>query len=303
MRGPIQGSIRDALRGALAGQLATALAALAGFQSSIALPASMGGVELLVESAVDHLDFAPERAVIGASVHVRPAAPRPEHAAPRGSMRIGGARPDPGAFAGASVVLGVEDDALNQFLQAAWLGGAFDLSDVSAIADLSGFAGAKLALRSALPPLLMPREGGAAGVDLGWGEVAFDLGLLAPGGDVRVRGFLSAILTLEGLEVDPGGRSFSPVIGPEVEVRVQVEEVNWDDLPASRAMATGMIEAVARAFLPQVLSRALRAFPLPELSLRELDPALPALVLSLRDSRMTRLESYHLVAGEVASQP
>ena len=89
----------------------------------------------------------------------------------------------------------------------------------------------------------MPRPGDAAAVDLGWGDVAFDATLTSPGASARVKGFLSLIVTLERLQVDPGGRSFGPVFAPDLEVRVQFTEVDWDWLPSTRQLATEMADA------------------------------------------------------------
>lgn len=305
VQGPIQDAIRGGVRGTLNGRLASVLAALSAFQQSIALPPALGSTELVIESAIDQLDFTKRRAVIGSSIHVRPVAPRPEHlaAAPFGAMRTGGARPDGSAFAGASVVLGVADDALNQILHAAWLGGAFDLSDISGLAGLGGLPGGRLALFSHLPPLVMPREAGAHGVDLGWGDLAFDLSFTSPQGDARVTGFLSLVLPVERLEVAPGGRSFGPVFGPEVQAHVQITQVNWGHRPTARKMFTELLQGAARNVLPGLLAEATRSVPLPDWNLAAVDSSLPSLVLSLQDPQMARLENYHLVAGSVAAQP
>lgn len=304
VQGPIQEAIRGAVRGTLDRQLAAVLAALSAFRQSMALPPALGSTELVIESAIDRLDFTAQRAVIGSSIHVRPAAPRPEHlaAAPFGAMRMGGA-PEGSAFAGASVVLGVADDVLNQFLHAAWLGGAFDLPDISGLAGLSGLPGGRLAIFSHLPPLLMPREAGAPGVDLGWGDLAFDLGFQSPQGEARATGFLSLVLPIERLEVAPDGRSFGPVFGPGVEAHVQVTGVNWGHRPTTRKMLTELLQGAARNVLPGLLAEAMGSVPLPDLDLAAIDAGLPALVLSLQDPRMARLGSYHLVAGSVAARP
>jgi hypothetical protein len=303
VRGPVQEAIRGAVQAGLEGQISRALAALASFRREITLPAALGGVELVVEAGLDRLDFTAERGAIGTSVQVRPASPRPEHAAAaRGAIRLGGARAELGPMAGASVALGVADDVLNQFLHAAWMGGAFDAEDASRIVSLAGLPIVNLALFSSLPPVLMPRPDGAAGVDLGWGDVAFDLALDGSAAGARARGYLSLVVGLERLEIDPVGRTIRPVFAPGPEVHVQVTEANWDHLPTTRAVATRLLESLVRNGLSEVLSRALGAFPLPDLDLRALDPGLPPLVLSLQEPRTSRLGRYQVVAGRVAAR-
>jgi hypothetical protein len=305
VQGAIQGAIRDTVRGELNAQLANVFTALAGLRESIALPAVLGGIELVVESGIDHLEVTAQRAVIGSYVHVRPATPKPEHlaAAPFGAMMMGGARPNASAFSGTSVVLGVKDDALNQFLHAAWLGGAFDIHDFSELTAPASLDGIRLSVFSNLPPVLMPRQGGASGLDLGWGDLSFELTLSAAQGSATVKGFLSGILTIERLEVDPGGKSFSPVFGTETEVQVQITEVNWDHRPTTRKVATEIIQTALKEALPRILAKSVRSFPLPRLDLKWIDASQPGLTLSLQDPQMTRLEKYHVVAGAVAAQP
>lgn len=299
-RGAVEGAIRDAVQGEVAARLSGTLAALGAFQTSIALPPEIGGAELLVRSALDALDFSAQRAVVGVSLQVVPRAPRAEHQATSpGAMRMGGARPDASGLAASALAVGVKDDVLNQVLHAAWLAGAFD-RDLSALA--SGFLpGAQLAVFANLPPVLMPQEGGAPGVDLGWGDLAFDLRLPAPQGTARAQGFLSAILPIDRLDAGPAGIEIA--FAPSALAWVQVTGVTWGPGPVAREAATAILEGAMRNLLPQALAGALRPAPLPPLDLRALDPGLPALSLVLGAPQMARLGRYEFLSGSVAAAP
>lgn len=300
-RDQVQAALRGAVQGELAAQLSGALAALAAFQASIALPAEVGGAELDVASALDALDFDAQRAVIGVAVQVVPRAPRPEHqaASPLGAMRMGGARPDATGLAASAIAVGVKDDLLNQLLHAAWLAGAFD-RDLSALA--AGYLpGARLALLAGLPPVLMPQEGAGPGLDLGWGDVAFELALPAPQGTARARGYLSAVLPIDRLDAGPAGIEIA--FAPAAQAWVQVTDVTWGPGPVARESITAILEGAMRNLLPQALAQALRPLPLPRLDLRVLDPGLPALSLSLGAPRMARLGRYEFLAGSVDEAP
>jgi hypothetical protein len=308
VQGPIQDSIRQTVQSALDDQLSGILASLLELRASVTLPPELGGTELLVAAAIDHLSFTPERAVIGSAIQVRPAEVRPEHAAAaaqHGAMMMGGSRPDPTALPGSPAVLGVKDDVLNQFLHAAWLGGAFDVEDVSVVLGLPDAAGLKLGIHPTLPPLLMPRPADATAVDLGWGDIGFDATLSSSdaSASAHVSGFASVVVALERLQVDPGGGTFSPVFAPDPEVHLQLTEVNWDRLPTTRTLATDMGESLLRGALPQLLAHAIRSFPLPRLTLTTIDPSLPSVILSLEDASIERVDRYQLVGGQVVARP
>jgi len=308
VQGPIQDSIRQTVQSALDGQLSGTLASLLDLRASVTLPRELGGAELLIEAAIDHLSFTAERAVVGSAIQVRPATPRPEHAAAaaqHGAMMMGGSRPVPTVLAGSPAVLGLKDDVLNQLLHAAWLSGAFDAEDLSVVLGLSDVAGLKLAIHPMLPPLLMPRPGDATAVDLGWGDIGFDATLSASdaSASARVSGFLSLVVTLERLQVDPGGSTFSPVFAPDPEVHLQITEVNWDRRPTTRTLATDMAESLLRGALPQLLAHAIHSFPLPSLTLTTIDSGLPRVALSLEDATILRADRYQLVGGQVVARP
>ena len=90
---------------------------------------------------------------------------------------------------------------------------------------------------------------------------------------------------------------------PDPEVHLQITEVNWDRLPTTRTLATDMAESLLRGALPQLLSHAIRSFPLPSLSLTTIDSSLPGVVLSLRDASIVRADRYQLVGGQVMARP
>jgi hypothetical protein len=301
VRGPVQEAIRAAVQGLLEERLSSLLASLADLRAAVALPRALGGVELVVEGAVDALDFTAAGAVLASAVQVRPAAPRPEHLgeATPGAMRMGsslGAAPDLG---GAALGLGLAEDVVNQLLHAAWLGGAFDAEDLAQRVDL-GLPGARVAVFSRLPPVLMPREAGAPGLDLGWGGVDFDLYLPGFRGGAEVQGTLSVVLPLDGLEADAGGIRLVP---GDPAVDVQVTGVSWEPRPQARALAGELVAGTVRSLLPRLLSDAAGAFPLPTLDLATVDPGLPPLVLSFPDPRAARAGGYLLLSADVAAVP
>jgi hypothetical protein len=304
VEGPAQAAIAQALRGALEGRLAEELSALSALQSTITLPPILGGTVLLIESRIDHLEFTKDGALVASSIAVRPATPVAEHvaASPYGAMAQGGALPPVSALGSSSLAAGVSDDALNQLLHAAWLGGAFDSSDLGARLDL-GLPGAKLSIDSRLPPVIMPRLDGAPGVDLGWGDIAFDATLPASSGAVEVRGTLSAVVSVDGFDVAAGGQRFGPAFAPGVAVSIQILEADWGEGPATRMAVTDLLTTAAANFLPAILLEAGRAFPLPSLDLRTVDPAWPSLTVSLTDTRMARLDHYELLTGDVTATP
>jgi len=305
VRGTVQRTLAGAVQQALADRTAAALALLAGQRVAVALPAELGGATLLVDSGLDALDFTAQGGLIGAWLHVHPETPRPEHlaAGPLGAMRLGGTRPDLGAFLaalpGAGLAIAVQDDLLQQVLHAAWLAGAFD-RDLSAFLG-GAFPGASLNVFAGLPPVVMPKAGGAPGVDVGWGEVAFGLRLPGPGGTLEAQGTFSAILPVDRLEAGPAGIDLA--FDAAVVAWAQVTSVNWGPGPVAREALTAELEGALRNLLPQVLAQAVRPVPLPRLDLAALDPALPSFGLSLASPRLERIGRYEVLAGSVTTVP
>jgi hypothetical protein len=210
--------------------------------------------------------------------------------------------PDPAALEADPVALAVSDDVLNQILHAAWLAGAFDVEDLAAIVPLGdALPGARVALSSGLPPVVIPRRGDSPGVDIGWGELAFDLAFAGPSGAATVRGVLSLVVGLERLEADASG-GLRPVFAPGAEVAVQVTHVDWDHLPTTRRLTEGLVAALVRNALPDLLGR-VASIPLPALDLGALDPGLGPITLALDAPRVDRLGRYTVLAGGVASGP
>jgi hypothetical protein len=305
----VRGPVQDALRGAVADRfqawLAEAVDRLAAFQLPLDLPAELGGTRLLVETRLDLVDVTPARALVGTALQVRAEAPLPAHAGARGAMRLGGGPPDLAALEGSALGLGLHLDAVNQLLHAAWQAGAFDLDDVSRLVALSGPAGLKVSLFSNLPPVVVPRPDGAPGLELGWGEVAFELRLAGatPGATATARGFLSLRLAVERLELDAGGQTFTPVLAGGPEVSVEVTQVDWDHRPTTRELAGRLLATLVANALPEALGRAVRAVPLPVLDLAGLDPTLPALRLGLVEPRTALLGHYQTVAAGLTALP
>jgi len=310
VRGPIQAAIRDGLRGALEERLARLLPALGAIGGELALPEALGGGALALETGLDLADFTAERALVGLRVRVRPAEGATlVHEAPRGAMRLGGGLPGgpagEGALAGAALAIGLGDDAVNQLLFAAWQAGAFDRKALAIDAAIEGSEGlaAVVDLTASLPPVLMPRRGGAPGVDVGWGDLGFDVELQGPRGSARVKGWISTVIGLDALGVNPIDGTFRPTFPGAPEVAVQVTSVDWDDLPASRSLTEGLVGGILRSKLAELLGEALGSTPLPVIDLGALDPSLPAVRIALSGPRDLRLGRYALVAGGVAAVP
>lgn len=301
VRGPAQEAMASAASGLLRDRLGVALGAIAARSAAFTLPPEAGGGELLLTSTLDAIDFTPMRGLLASSVGLRAVAPVPGHAGGRfGAMQLGGPIPDTSGLAASALALGVKDDVLNQLLHAAWQAGALDQPDLP-LPAAAGLAGGHLSLAPALPPVLMPRPDGAPWVDLALGDVAFVLRLPAPAGTVEARGFLSAVLPVERLEVGPDGLRI--LFGPGPRVRVEVAEVNWGHAPTSRALAQELLERAGAELLPQLLGPALGPFPLPQLDLAALDPAFAGLALRLSTPQLARLGRYQLAEGELVAAP
>jgi hypothetical protein len=302
VRGRIQSALRDGVRDAVGAQLAAVLPALASFGGELTLPAALGGGGVVLESGLDRLEFTAGHLLLGARVRVNAAAPVPAHAGAAGAMRLGGALPDPAALEGDTIALAIGDDVLNQLLHAAWRAGAFDLADLGSYLPVGGVAPAtNIRLASGLPPVVMPRRGGSPGVDVGWGDVAFDIALTGERGAAHLRGNLSLVVGLESLEADAGG--LRPVFSPGAEVAVEVTEVDWDHLPTTRRLTEGLVRAMLQNALPDLLGQAVWAFRLPALDLGALDPSLSGQTLAIDAPRAERVGSYHVVSGGVRQGP
>jgi len=300
VRGPAQQAMAAAATARLQERLAAALRAIAARSDAFRLPPQAGGGELLLASRLDAVDFTPARGLLASGLAIRAAAPRPEHGGDRGALRLGGALPDASGLAASALALGLADDALQQLLHAAWQAGAFDQADLP-LPAVAGLPGGHLSLSPALPPVLMPRPDGSPWVDLGLGDVAFVLRLPAPVGSAEARGFLSAVLPVERLEAGPDGLRI--LFGSDILLRVQVDQVNWGELPASRALAEEILQRAGTALLPQLLGTAVGLFPLPQLDLGALDPALAGLAVRLGSPQLSRLGRYQFLSGDLAVAP
>ncbi len=304
VRGAVQRAITGAVQGLVAGRAAAVLARLGGTRA-VALPPELGGAVLLVDAALDGLVFDAAWGRLSLGIQLRPESPRPEHLAvgAPGAMRLGGTPPDLAARLAAApdarIALAVQDDLLNQVLQAAWLAGAFDREFSPALGP--ALTGTRIALFAGLPPVVMPRAGGAPGVDLGWGEVAFTLGVAGPGGQLEARGTFSAILPVDHLAIGPAGLDLA--FGDAVEAFVEVDDLNWGPGPEAREAAAGVLQGALRSLLPELLARAVRPVPLPRLDLHALDPALPDLALGLASPTLERDGRYAMLTAGIIAGP
>jgi hypothetical protein len=280
------------------------VAGLGTLEASLAFPGARGGA-LEVASGLDLLDVTAERALLGVRVRVRPAAIVPRLAGARGAMRLGGALPDAAGLAGEALAVAIEDDVVNQVLHAAWLAGAFDRAGLVFTGGVAGATGTRvvLDLEAGLPPVVMPRRGGSTGVDVGWGELGFQVTLEGPGGLAHASGVAAVVVGLDGLGASPDTGTFRPVLSGAPEVAVQVTSVDWDHLPTTRRLTEGLLEGLLRSALSDLLEDAVGALPLPVIDLGRLDPDLPPIRITLDRPRDLRLERYHVVAGAVVAVP
>lgn len=300
IRGPAQAAMAAAATSLVREELAAALAAVAARSAAVRLPPQAGGGELRLDARLEVVDFTPQRAVLASGMAIGATAPLHGGAGPPGALRLGGALPDASGLAAADLALGLSDDALQQLLHAAWQAGAFDQAGL-ALPPSAGLPGGRLTLAPALPPVLVPRPDGSPWVDLCLGDVAFELRLPAPVGEAIARGWLSAVLPVERLEVGPEGLRL--LFGAEVQVRVQVDEVNWGERPASRALTEELLQRGLAALLPAQLGQALGPFPLPQLELGALDPAFAGLALRLGSPQLSRLGRHQLLSGSLEPAP
>jgi len=301
VRGRAQAAIQAALRGQLETRLGQALAALAAFRREVALPPELGGGRLLLEGGLDAADFTAARGVLSGSLRIAAASPAPGHPALFGALRLGGDLPDASGLSASALAVGLKDDVLNQLLQAAWQAGAFDVAALDLPAGSGDLAGSRLALVPRLPPVLVPRAGGAPWMDLAVGDLAFAIAVPSAGGDAVAHGFLSALLPVERLEAGSGG--LSVVFGAVPEVHVEVSDVNWDRPPLARAELQRLLERAAGSLLPGLLAGALRPLPIPALDLASLDPSFAGLTLQLGMPQLYRLGRYQFLSGDLAAVP
>jgi len=301
VRGPAQEALQAALRSLLEERLRRALATLSAFQREVALPAALGGGRLLLEGSLEALDFTAARGVLATSLRIFAAAPLPGHPAPRGAMRLGGGVPDASGLSASAVAVGLADDALNQLLFAAWQAGAFDLARAELPAGAPGLPGARLSLDPRLPPMLVPRPGGAPWMDLALGDVAFALAVPAADGDAVAHGFLSALLPVARVEVRGDGLAL--VFDEAPRLWVELSDVNWDRPPLARTATAALLERALAGLLPGLLEGALRPFPIPGLDLGSLDPSLAGISVSLGSPQLSRLGRHQFLAGDLVTAP
>lgn len=306
MHGSLQDAIARAMKDALDRRLSSMLASMASFPGkSIPLPPALGGAELILESGIDRLDFKAQQAVIGFFTKIRPAKPSAAHQGARGAIRMGSTPPDPAAFRGSSVAVVAADDVLNQLLHAAWLAGAFDAEDLSSRFWIPGLPKMRVAISSSLPPVVMPRSDGAEGVDVGWGGIRFAAqmeGKSDPRDVAHAKGVLSIVVPLERFAIAADGRSAQPIFGANPQVFVQVDEVDWDQRPASRRAFAELLQALLRSALAGLSSSSVGALPVPDATFADLAPSLGSLRLSLQDARFLRLGRHQALAGQIKAE-
>jgi len=188
----------------------------------------------------------------------------------QGSIERGGIAPDfdaaPGNFAA-----GVKDDFLNQFLYAAWAGGALELASLDGLVCALP-EGTTLGLSSTLPPVIMPGTGASA-LDVGLGDVRLSGTLTqeaaarfgaSEGGEIEI---LAAATAGASVEVDAQGYRFGISLEGEYDLSLSILKApDGIDL----AMLAAEYEVALRCVAAELLEHLFNAYPLPALNLGSL---------------------------------
>ncbi len=269
---------------------------------TVTLPPPMNTV-LNVESSFDTIDiggFYPNGyARLGLAMAVSPASP--VVTSPLGSIRRGGSVPSFNT-AQYDFGFGLKDDLLNQFLWAAWSGGAFELQDLSGTGcALPG--GLAVRMSATLPPVVMPGTNGHQ-VDIGFGDVYIETGpppgaavaaSMTPSGDV---GLYASMMIGATVTIDPDTDKLilTPAADPVIDVQI-VRAAASADRDALGAQYRDMLACL----LPRLLTEVVAAVPTPSPPIGVL--GLPGIALDARwglsNGTVDRQDPYYTVAGNV----
>jgi hypothetical protein len=304
-------AVEDLIQTALAQNLGSATKAvltevLLPTHIDLALPTD---TRLQLESGVDLLNFKDGYGQLGLYAQVLPTQLRSKVSADFGAIQAGGAPP---TFSATDYAIGVglKDDLLNQFLWAAWQGGAFDLEDIGEYASGLGLDGIRGATIGYLPPVVMPGSGGDD-IELGIGDFYVDVSIgpeLINAEAQRVSASVASLTAATGasfyvsaiigasLDVDPQTNKLIVRLGRDPQVAVQV--VTTDD-PALSILIRNVLATLMHDILPVLLSDVVEGFELPSFDLSVVGPVPPGTILGLENVRLERQGRYHLLTGGV----
>ena len=285
--------------------------------------------KLMLETGFDRfeiIDLPAQGAALTVSNYIQayPERPVAEHAQQYGAIEYGSAMPVP--CSSCAYGLGIRDDFMNQFLWALWLGGAFDMDDLSEfVADPASLSGFELSIFSNLPPVIQATEE-PGGVELAWGDIFIDVTvtpqelarLMAASGrsaqmpgdidkPIHVEAYMSAILRVDSLLVEEsnGSLRFRAAFNPDPEIYAQITAIHDPELGGlMNAELEGKLRKEMKAALMKISEKTLGSFPIPALTI----PAMygfPSMKLTLRNFDVERqdTESLHFISGNLLAVP
>lgn len=193
--------------------------------------------------------------------------------------------------------VGVKDDALNDFLWAAWAGGAFDFQPPSSDSCLAGLPGTATSVRAGLPPVLMPGRSGSA-MDVGLGDL---LVKYATADDPTAASFYVSAIGGLTIGIDSTYHRLTASVDPNPEMHVQLASA---DSGVDVAGLGPDIEQAARCLYRTRIAAVVGSYPIPSLDLGSLGiPGVPAgTVVGLSDATLTRAGSYWVLTGTAQQQ-
>jgi hypothetical protein len=317
--GMIAGAAAGAIEGVLNDVVPDMFTQLA-FNETINLPAPFS-TSVAVESAFDVINVGTDGARLGAYTQVRPTAPNPAHqGAPFGAISYGGAVPtlslDPNSFQ-----VAVKDDLVNQFLWATWLGGGFDIDDISQFVNPDELMGLDVTLHSTLPPVVMAGAG-ADQIDIGWGDIFVTATVLpvevrsmiaSAGKDEELQYpseeplvialYLSAIIGGE-IGTNSATNTFDATLSENPQVYLQVYSVSDPSQvdPGLITIVNSDVGKVLRESIPGMLESVLNSFPLPSINVGNISNLLPDVELKMSDADIERQGHYYLLGGDLENQ-
>ncbi len=241
-------------------------------EATVTLPAPMNTV-LNLDSTFDQIQLGGSKPngylLADLSVAVTPAHPVMGNG--YGSIRRDGSPPSFSAT-GYALGVGLKDDLINQFLWAAWSGGALELDQISA-AGCDAPNGASVSMSAKLPPVVMPGTDGHQ-LDIGLGDVYLEATYPLPATSSKsipassnVTLYASGIIGANlSFDTDSGKLVLTPEENPQIEVQI-VSAPEGADLEALASQYAGFLQCA----LPELLSQIVGALPVFRLPIGSLD--------------------------------
>jgi hypothetical protein len=273
------------------------------YTTSVQFPAPID-VTLLIDTGLDWVNFQSGYCQIGSYVQVMPDTPRQGAPSPPFGAALSDGGPPSFSVDLYAAGTGMKDDLVNQFLWAAWYGGAFDLDDVSPWTGGTDLEGVDVAIFSNLPPIMMPGTA-QSDVEIGLGDVRVDASMdltsvLAEAAahdsePLHVSAYVSAIVG-GSITVDEANYVCEFEVDTDPEVYVQI--VSIDDDTYTALVQSLLVKGLTVA-LPDILSEIISTLPLPEFDVGSINPELPPTVWNLKNVTIGRQGHYHVFAGSL----